>query len=333
MSEQNKVIDKSKIIHGLRFAIIISLLISAIIILITVDEEALKRIINVLNYKFVLTLFLIMFFNWFFAGLRLRIMAKAIGEDLKLIDCIIIYLSGAFVSHVTPFASGGGPFQVYFLHKKGVQVGKSSMIIVIQFILRLFFFGIITPIFIIFFSDRISSGIVPPYLFYLAFGSGILISAGIIIFTLVPQILNKLIKLLLRVNTLNKFIKNSFKAKKWMVKARKELEEFRESLSILIGNKKALVWGGLCTIVFWSLLFMVIPVILKGLGAEPYYFRAYVMQTIFYLILPYMPTPGASGIAEIGSASLFVAFIPGKLVGLVTFGWRLFTFHLVLLIG
>ena len=78
---------------------------------------------------------------------------------------------------------------------------------------------------------------------------------------------------------------------------------------------------------------MVIPVILDGLGVEPHYFRAYIMQTILYLVLPYMPTPGASGIAEVGSASLFVAFIPEKLVGLVTFGWRLFTFHLVLLVG
>ena len=78
---------------------------------------------------------------------------------------------------------------------------------------------------------------------------------------------------------------------------------------------------------------MIIPILLGGLGAEPNFFRAYVMQTIVYLILPYMPTPGASGIAEVGSASLFIAFIPQQLVGLVTFGWRLFTFHLVLLVG
>ncbi|MFW5976305.1 MAG: lysylphosphatidylglycerol synthase transmembrane domain-containing protein [Bacillota bacterium] len=333
MSEQTKVIDKNKIINGLRFAIIISLFISSLIILITIDEEAFQTIINALNIKFIFSLFLIMFFNWIFAGLRLKIMAEAIGEKLSLKDCVIIYLSGAFISHVTPFASGGGPFQVYFFHKKGVQVGKSSMIIVIQFILRLFFFGIITPLFLIFFNDLISPGIVPSYLFYLAFGVGILISAGIIVFTLVPQILNKLISTFLKINILNRFIKRSFKAKRWIVKARIELNEFRNSLTIMAQKKKALFLGAICTIIFWSLLFMIIPVILEGLGVEPHYFRAYVMQTIFYLILPYMPTPGASGIAEVGSASLFVAFIPEKLVGLVTFGWRLFTFHLVLLVG
>lgn len=327
------IVDKNKILNGLKFAIIVSIFISAVIIFITIDEGAVQKILGILNVKYILILFMIMFLNWFFAGLRLKIMVGAVGERISLKDCIIIYLSGAFVSHVTPFASGGGPFQVYFLHKKGVQVGKSSMVIVIQFVFRLFFFGTLAPIFLIFFNETISPGVIPIYIFYLAFGSGILISVGIILFTLVPHISNKLIGYILKINRLKKFIKHSFKAKRLMVRARREIEEFRNSLTILSQNKKALFLGALYTIIFWSLMFMVIPVILQGMGVTPNFFRAYVMQTIFYLILPYMPTPGASGIAEVGSASLFVAFIPSQLVGLVTFGWRLFTFHLVLLVG
>ena len=102
---------------------------------------------------------------------------------------------------------------------------------------------------------------------------------------------------------------------------------------VLIKKKNELVLGGLFTVLFWACLFTVIPVLLMGMGAEPHFFKAYVMQTILYLVLPYMPTPGASGIAEVGCASIFVAFIPSNLIGLVVFGWRLFTFHLVLIIG
>ena len=78
---------------------------------------------------------------------------------------------------------------------------------------------------------------------------------------------------------------------------------------------------------------MVIPLILNGLGLEPHYLKSYVMQTIYYLVIPYMPTPGSSGIAELGFASLFISFIPGGLIGLVTFIWRFITFYLHLFVG
>lgn len=61
--------------------------------------------------------------------------------------------------------------------------------------------------------------------------------------------------------------------------------------------------------------------------------EAYIMQTLIYLVLPFFPTPGASGVAELGVASLFIAFIPGNYLGIVVFGWRFFTFYLLLIPG
>ena len=328
-----KNIDKKNILRGLRFAVIVSLVISAAIILFTMDKNTLTRLIEKIDLKFLLYLLLVMCCNWFFAGLRLKILVNTIGDKISILDSIIVYLGGSFVSFVTPFASGGGPFQVYFLHKKGVNIGRSSTVIVIQFVLRLFFFGTLTPIFFIFFNWAISPGAIPNYIFYTAFGFGILISIAIILFTLVPEIMNKIIRVILEIDKLKKFIKNNGKAKRYLVKARRELREFRESLKILVNNKRRLFLAALCTVAYWSLMFLVMPLVLKGLGIEPNFLRAFIMQTIIYLILPYLPTPGASGFAEVGFASLFVAFIPKNMIGLVTFGWRLYTFYLILLVG
>lgn len=330
---KEKAIDKKTIIQGLRLTVIVSLIFSAVIIFLTIDMEALDKLIDKIKYRYLFYMLGIMFANWFFAGLRLKFLVNTIGDKITLLDSIIVYLGGSFVSFVTPFASGGGPYQVYFLHKKGVNVGKSSTVVVIQFVLRLFFFGTLTPIFLIFFNKHISAGAIPNYLFYLAFGMGMVVSTAIIILTLIPKVMDKLIEIILRINKLKKFVKNSYKAKKYLVKAKRELEEFRESLLILSNNKFKLFIAALLTIIYWSLIFLIMPMILKGMGLNPDFTKAYIIQTIIYLILPYLPTPGASGFAEVGAASLFLGFIPKSLVGIVTFGWRLYTFYLVLLVG
>lgn len=328
-----KGFELNKVTQGLRFAIILSLFISAVLILFTMDGSSLNEALTGVSPVVIPFLFIMIILNWVFAGLRLKILLTTIGGRLTLLDSIVVYLAGAFISNVTPFATGGGPFQIYFLHKKGVNIGKASTVIVTQFILRIFFFGIASFIFLVFFNQAISPGVVPPYLFYLAFGLGFLFAVFLIIFSLVPAATERFLKLIFKINRLRSFFQNSYRAKKLLVKARKELRDFHASLDLLGKYKGRLLLAGLCTVFYWSTLFMIIPLTLKGLGLQPYYFRSYVMQTIFYLILPFMPTPGASGIAEIGFASIFVAFIPGSLIGLVTFIWRFISFYIILLIG
>jgi uncharacterized protein (TIRG00374 family) len=46
-----------------------------------------------------------------------------------------------------------------------------------------------------------------------------------------------------------------------------------------------------------------------------------------------MPTPGGSGVAEVGFASLFSFFVPLHLLGLFVGVWRLIVFYFNLCIG
>jgi len=57
------------------------------------------------------------------------------------------------------------------------------------------------------------------------------------------------------------------------------------------------------------------------------------MQVIFYFILPFMPTPGGSGTAEVGFASLFSLFVPLHLLGIFVGAWRFIAFYFNLCIG
>jgi len=87
------------------------------------------------------------------------------------------------------------------------------------------------------------------------------------------------------------------------------------------------------TIIFWGIFFTIAPLILWGIGVKFNLAHVLILQIIFYFILPYMPTPGGSGAAEVGFASLFSFFVPHYLLGLFVTTWRFIFFYFNLIIG
>ncbi|NLM96520.1 MAG: flippase-like domain-containing protein [Halanaerobiaceae bacterium] len=331
--KRNIFLDASTIFKGLKIAITLSLLFSAVLILMTFEPETLIYALNSLSPVIILEILVLLLINFVAAGLEFTITVSLIGHHISILDGVKLYLAGAFISNVTPMATGGGPFQIYFLHKRGIPIGQSTMVILTKFLLRLIFFTFFSIIFFIFFNKLISPGVLPRSVFYLGIGAGFLIAISLILFSIVPAISDKLLNFLFKIEKLRKFIRKNYKIKKFVVKGRKELREFHKSMKLLTENKGKLALAALTTILYWSSLYMIIPVILRGLGYEPNYLRAYVMQTILNMVIPYFPTPGASGVAELGFASIFVSFIPRGIIGIVTFFWRFVTFYLILIIG
>lgn len=326
-------LSRENLIKGVRLAVSISLIISTILILLTVDIEVLEGILEGINAPILAFLFSLTFLNWIFAAFTLKILAMAVNEKLSLWSGLKVYLAGAFASRVTPFNTGGGPFRVYFLTKSGVDVARASSIVIVQFVFRMMILGILSVNFFVFFRGYISSGVIPFTLFILVILFGASISLGIVLFSLVPNVAENIFDRILHMTPINRLFKKSFRAKRYLIRARRGLERFRNSLRSLGDKPLHLILAMITAFIFWSLLFFIIPVLLYGLGLEPNIMRAYVMQTLIYLVLPFFPTPGASGIAELGVASLFTAFIPGSYLGVVVFGWRFFTFYILLLPG
>ncbi|MFW6287793.1 MAG: lysylphosphatidylglycerol synthase transmembrane domain-containing protein [bacterium] len=331
--ENGYILEARTVYKGLKFAIGLSLLFSAILILTTLDKEEFYYAVNRVDLLLLIKISILMLINIASAGMKFKVMISATGNKISLREAMNLHLAGSFISNVTPMATGGGPFQIYFLIKRGINLGQGTMIVVTQFIMRIFFFTFASIIFFIFFNDLISPGVLPSYIFYLTIGVGFVITLSLIILSIVPAVSDFLIHLLFKNNFLKKLVKKSYKLKRWIVNGRRELREFHESMELLVSHKDKLFLLALSTIVFWTSIFLIIPVILNGLGHEPHYLRSYVMQTIFNLVIYYMPTPGASGVAEVGFASIFVSFIPRGIIGLVTFLWRFVTFYMILIIG
>ena len=79
--------------------------------------------------------------------------------------------------------------------------------------------------------------------------------------------------------------------------------------------------------------FLLIPVLLLGLGSKPFYLYAFATQVLLFILLVVPATPGSSGIAEFGATTLFSTFVPIYMLGVLVVIWRAFTFYINLLIG
>jgi glycosyltransferase 2 family protein len=87
------------------------------------------------------------------------------------------------------------------------------------------------------------------------------------------------------------------------------------------------------TVVFWGLFYSIAPILLLGLGVVPDIRAAITWQVMIMLIIPYIPVPGGSGVAEFGLATLFAPFVPSHILGVFIVAWRFFTYYLTLIFG
>ncbi len=325
-------VDQETIKKGLKLSLIVSLITLLVLFYLTINEETISKLSNVNPWYLILAI-IINLLMWTIGGLKIKVIANALGEYISLKSAVQTFLVGSFISNVTPFASGGGPFQVLLLNKRGISLGKSSTIIIVQFIMRLLFFSVLSPIFLLLFPNLIDSGLIPKGLFDLLIIISLLISAIIIYFIWKPEKIKILADKLKNLKLLQ-FLTKDKRSEELIDRLYQEMDEFHQSLWQLARyNRSSLWWAGLFTVVFWTLFFLIIPVVLLGLDAEPFFFRSFIVQTIFYLILPYLPTPGGSGVAEFGFAALFSSFVPSAILGLVAVVWRFLTFYLVIICG
>lgn len=331
-----KEIKKSSLMKGLELSLTISILVSVYLLVRTLDLNELTQMRRIKPFYLFLS-FLLMFSMWLVQGIKMKVLARALDENISLKEGIKNYLSGAFVSNVTPFASGGGPVQALFLHQLGMSFGKASSIIIVQWVMRHLFFGLLGPIFFLFYRNLIDPGQLPDSIFQVAVTSSIIITLVLLFLVWKPQVIPIFANWLVRLPIIKSiFRKESVKEKfaNLIDRSFHEIEIFHECLWRLAAQRKlVLLFTFIFTALFWVLFFMIAPVILLGLGGKPEFGRALIMQMIMYLILPYVPTPGASGAAELGFAAFFAPFVPLHLLGLLLISWRFLTFYIFILVG
>lgn len=304
--------------------------VSALIIFIFVWDRQTLDLIMGMKMQYIigaLVLHLLSFVVW---GLRTSSMSRAIGYNVSFIDALEIVLSSVFLASITPSSAGGEPLRVHLLSKRYMPVGKATAVVVTERLLDAIFILIVSPVAVYFLRHRLNNA-----------GLDALLVLGAVtilgmIFLMVYSVKRpgKLANVIHMFSGIFSRFTGKTRIRNLPQRIEKEVEHFSESSHIYLNDgRKGLFYGMTLTVIFWILEFSLIPVLLLGLGSQPFILYAFATQVLLFILLIVPATPGSSGIAEFGATTLFSTFVPAYMLGVLVIIWRAFTFYINLLIG
>ena len=256
----------------------------------------------------------------FFDGLRLITLADVTGAKLTLKQVVNVVLSNYFLALVTPGASGGAIAQIMFMRKAGVPVAKATVVVLVRTVMSIFFLILLVPVVLQNDSD-IGEWMAPSVIMTVS-----------VLFTALPVIVF--------------FLMRSQYPEKWLDKLTRRFsyntrqncfiwyEEFKNAFKIMAKHPlkvlRAFVESGLSLLGIYA----TVPAFFTGLSNFSFDLCEVMGRMILLnLVLYFSPTPGGSGVAEVGFVALFSNILPDGVVGIMAVMWRFAAEYLPFLLG
>lgn len=294
-----------------------------------------NEIVNINPLWLLIALFFI-FGYWFFKAIILYDVSKNFKEDYTFKKAFRIQVLTHFFNAITPFASGGQPFQLYSLKKDGFNYNDGTNIVMQEFIiyqLALVTLGVVAIIYNHFFKLFPEVQILE-YLVTLGF----IINFFVIVVLFALAYLKKIDKFLIK-TTIHLLIKFRLvkKSKKEEVLDRwdKHIEKFNAGAKKLTKNKWRFIKLYLISLIALISNYIIPCVLLYGMGdfksispINSIIACAYVM-----LLGSFVPIPGGTGGLEYGFIAFYGNFIKGPVLRALMLVWRLVTYYFGLILG
>ncbi len=309
----------------LLFSLSLSFLTISLLVYGSVEEGIIKSL-SYIKARYVFLAIILHILGWFFWSIRTKILSSVVGLNLGLKKIFGITLSSLFIGSLAP-AYFGDFSRIYFFRKtKDGSTGTSSSIVFIERFLDLNFLLIIGVLSLIFIGQEL--------IYIPKIGLIFVIIGAIISLVFLTVILT-----LLKPSIVKKIIKKIF----WPIKKIRpnivysisdQVDFFQLGLkNFLKKGKKELLAALVFTILFWSLALTIPYVIIRGVGAEIAFLRAWSSYTLVLGMMLIPLTPGASGIAEISFTLVYTTVAEIPLIGIVVLLWRLSTYYMNLTAG
>ena len=269
---------------------------------------------------------------WSLRAVRLSLLSAALGHRLPFRDALAFYVSGAFVSHVTPASSGGVPFLMWAIYRAGMPLGRVSALLLFDSLFNLTIFLALLPL--------------GPWLRragYLAQASPWLVltvSIAVLLATVLLVLViarPKQVSAWLGRATSSAVVERLFgheRTKRWTTSLRLELRRLVVAVHWLAAKRwPTMIYAAILAIVYWAAYLAIVPVLILGLEGHVDTFPVMLAQLVFNLLQGFIPTPGSSGGAEILFAYLFSGFVSSRHLAALTVYWRIITFYASLVVG
>ncbi len=268
----------------------------------TTDWSLLKSI----DFKYIFVAFLLLFLYHSFDMLRLKTIAKGYNIDYPYTYAYQMSLIATFGATITPAHIGGELILFYLLRRLGVKTRKIWGTILFKTVSGFSFFLVAFPIFLLytFSSEEILRKV---FILIVIF----------ILFSLVSLPIFKWFK---------SFEKEGKLSKKIKLYCYTILHFWRHKKLLFL---KACLYSVLLYLVFLSFA----PVLMKSFHIEFNWLEIYLIQLPLVYAIFTSPSPGGSGVGELGSAAIFEGLVPPSALGLFVILWRFLSQYLSAFLG
>ncbi len=270
-------------------------------------------------------LLIILFSEW----MKYSIIMRTTTGKFNLRSSLKVGLLGKFYDNVTPFAVGGQPMQIYYLHKKGFSGGVSSAVVLIKYFAQMFCYTVISLI-IMACNTGVLDRIDPTWQTIITVGAWIglvvnmFLPLMIVMFAIVPKFARWLASAVVGLGAKVRIVKDK---QATMAKAEKVVSDFRAGFKIMSRKPLNLIALVLFCLVEVMLTFSLPYFIMRAYSALPtgegftLYMTVVALNVYCTQAVAVIPTPGNSGAIEGVLASAY------KAIAITSLSWALFTWR------
>lgn len=271
-------------------------------------------------------------------GIRRYVILNRLGHSLK------VNLIGKFYDNVTPFAVGGQPMQIYYLHQRAnYSGGEASAVVLVKYFFNMTSMCLVSLL-VMACNTHVLGAIEVDWariLIHVAAWVGIAVNMFlplmVLFFVIFPKFATKLATFVIGIGYKIKIVKNKEEA---LAKALKTVTDFRAAFKLMAKKPKEFIALVLLCLAEDCLRFALPFFIMKmfnGLGADAGFaelikvmaLNVFVTQSVCII-----PTPGNSGAIEsIGTIAFTAVLTNTGVLGWSVLVWRFFVFYIYIIIG
>ena len=287
------------------------------------------RTLETLSFSFVAMCFLVFSLTYFSEGVQFYFITRMLGSRMSLYKCVRAVIIERYYSAITPTNIGGQPALIVYLMAHGISGAVAASAMSIRFILYQVTLSVFLTLLFVF-MPFLGLSITPLIFTALVIGAigSIALPVLLILCAIWPKVTYKTINWLCKLVKKMHLVKDADIA---YAKAVDTINHYGQSMRMM--NMKYAVLVIVFAVVQYLSAMSVPFFVCFACSVNINYTQSVAYTTVLYTSINYMPTPGASGIAEGVFYSLFSGIIPSTFIMVAMLLWRISSYYLTIILG
>ncbi len=331
-----RVLSPKLLVRGFQIFVLISLIGYIAVLIYGNNFPAFLESLTRIHWEWIVLGLGLASLDWLGGGLRLWVVTRVLHPDPPFKGMVLAGGMSAWAAYVTPMQSGAAPLMIYTMRRYGVPVPVAMAATLMTFIATVAFFAIAGPLAILFGAGKSlgeKGNVLGLSLYDLFLGSlGIFAGLGVLLVVIIifPRIVRDLIhRLAIFAGRRSKRVANKLaQLQAGIDTAHESVEKFNTPRGWL-----ALLWATIISGPSHANKLLAGYVALRAVGIEAQFVDVLLVQTLITFLLYFVPTPGASGVAELTSAVVMSVYVPVAVTPLYTMIWRLILSYFTIAFG